>query len=283
MNAPNHLKNSQNRVVHYIKEFYRFFKHLIANKALLRVLIINDFKKQYLGSYLGLLWAFIQPLTFMLVIWFVFTYGFRSAPHGDTPYFLWLASGMIPWFFISNALSAGTNSITNNSFLVKKVAFRVSILPLVQIGSALIIHIGLILFLMIMFLLYGFPPSVYWIQLPYFMLCIVLLLLGISWMTSAVRVFIKDVKDIVGVLLQIEFWATPIFWNINIISPKYQWILKLNPAYYVIQGYRDTFINHKWFWEMRNVTFYYFVVTAFFVILGAIVFKRLRPHFGDVL
>lgn len=267
----------------YSKEFYRFLKHLIASRALLRTLIINDFKKHYLGSYLGLLWAFIQPLTFMLVIWFVFTYGFRSAEHGDTPYFLWLATGMVPWFFIANALSAGTNAITSNSFLVKKVAFRVSILPLVQIGSALIIHMGLVLFLFIMFLLYGFTPSIYWLQLPYFIFCSIVLLLGISWMTSAIRVFVKDVGNIIAVLLQIGFWATPIFWNINMISPKYQWILKLNPAYYIVQGYRDTFINHVWFWEMPKVTLFYAAITMIFFIFGAIVFKRLRPHFGDVL
>ena len=270
-------------MIRYIKEFYRFLKHIVQSRQLLATLIKNDFKKQYLGSYLGLVWAFIQPLTFMLVIWFVFTFGFRTAAHGDTPYFLWLTSGMIPWFFISNALSAGTNAVTSNAFLVKKVAFRVSILPLVQIGSTFIIHAGLILFLIIAFLLYGFKPSVYWVQLPYFILCTMLLVLGISWLTSAIRVFVKDVGNIIGVLLQIGFWATPIFWNITMISPKHQWILKLNPAYYIVQGYRDTFINHKWFWEMQNVTLYYLGVTAFFVIVGAIVFKRLRPHFGDVL
>jgi len=267
----------------YIKEFFRFLKHIFASKQLLVTLIKNDFKKQYLGSYLGLVWAFVQPLTFMLVIWFVFTYGFRSAPHGDTPYFLWLTSGMIPWFFISNALSSATNAITSNSFLVKKVAFRVSILPLVQISSAFIIHFVLILFLVSMFLIYGFTPSIYWLQIPYYMMCSVVLLLGISWMTSAVRVFIKDISNFIMVLLQIGFWATPIFWNISMISPEHQWILKLNPAFYIIEGYRNSFINHIWFWETPNVTFYYVGITLFFFILGAIVFKRLRPHFGDVL
>ena len=145
------------------------------------------------------------------------------------------------------------------------------------------IHMGLILFLIVMFLLYGFSPSLYWLQLPYFIFCTILLLLGLSWMTSAIRVFVKDIGNIIGVLLQIGFWATPIFWNITMISPKQQWILKLNPAYYIVQGYRDTFINHKWFWEMQNVTLYYLGFTGLFFITGAIVFKRLRPHFGDVL
>ena len=269
--------------MHFFKEFYRFLKHLFASRGLLVTLIINDFKKNYLGSYFGVMWAFVQPLSFMVVIWLVFTYGFRSAPHGDAPYFLWLASGMIPWFFISDALSAGSCAVASNAFLVKKIAFRVSILPLIPIGSTLIIQLGLVLFLMAVFLFYGFLPSLYWLQLPYFILCAILLILGISWITSSLNVFIKDIGNIVAVLLQIGFWVTPIFWDIQMIPQKYQWLVKLNPAYYIIEGYRDTFINHRWFWEMQNVTLYYLTITLALFISGALIFKRLRPHFGDVL
>jgi len=247
-------------------------------------LIKNDFKKEYLGSYFGLVWAFIQPLSFMVVIWFVFEIGFRAGPvTGDTPFFLWLICGMIPWFFIANAITSGTNSIVTNSFLVKKVAFRVSILPLVEIGSAFLIHLGLVIFLIFVFLAYGFTPTFYWLQLPYFILCSFVLVLGISWLTASIRVFVKDVGNFVGVLLQIGFWATPIFWELSMVPEKYQWIIKLNPAFYIINGYRDTFINQMWFWETYKATPYFLVTTAFFFVVGAIVFKRLRPHFGDVL
>jgi len=270
-------------MIRYIKEFYRFLKHIVKGKDLLFTLIKNDFKKQYLGSYFGFFWAFAQPIVYMIVIWFVFTYGFRSVAHGKMPYFLWLMSGMIPWFFFSNALTAGTNSIVNNAFLVKKVAFRVSILPIVQISSALLLHVGLLIFLIIMFFFYGFKPSLYWLQLPFFMFCSFFLVLSFSWITSAVRVFVKDINNFVVVLLQIGFWATPIFWNINMIAPKHQWILKLNPAFYIVEGYRNTFINHKWFWEIPHLTLYFFIMSCITFIVGALIFKRLRPHFGDVL
>lgn len=268
----------------YIKEFFRFLKHIYSSKELLLTLIKNDFRKQYLGSYLGLIWAFIQPLTFIVVIWFVFELGFRAGPTSDgTPFFLYLTTGMIPWFFISNAFVSGTNSIVANSFLVKKVSFRVSILPLVQIGSALIIHLVLVGFLIVTFLLYGYMPTIYWLQLPFYILCSIVLLLGLSWLTSAIRVFVKDVGQFIAILMQIGFWATPIFWSINMIPQKYQWILKLNPAFYIVDGYRNTFINGSWFWEHQNIMLYYFALTLFCLGLGAIVFKRLRPHFGDVL
>lgn len=268
----------------YIKEFFRFLKHINASKQLLLVLIKNDFKKQYLGSYIGLAWAFIQPLTFMVIIWFVFEIGFRSSPViGDIPFFLWLICGMIPWFFFADAVTSGTNAIVSNSFLVKKVAFRVSILPLVQIGSSLIIHIFLVFFLIAAFLVYGKLPSIYWLQLPYYIFCSIILVLGISWLTSALRVFIKDVGNIIGVLIQIGFWATPIFWSLELLPNKYQYIIKLNPVFYIVNGYRNTFINHIWFWESYKVTPYFLISTSFLFILGAIIFKRLRPHFGDVL
>lgn len=156
-------------------------------------------------------------------------------------------------------------------------------MPLVEIGSALIIHLALVGFLIVAFLLYGYMPTIYWLQLPFYILASMVLLLGLSWLTSAVRVFIKDIGNFIAVLMQIGFWATPIFWSIDMIPQKYQWILKLNPAFYIVDGYRNTFIKGSWFWEHQNITMYYFTLTIVCLGVGALVFKRLRPHFGDVL
>ncbi len=268
----------------YFKEFYRFLKHIKENKSLLIRLTKNEFQKQYLGSYLGLVWAILQPLSFILVMWFVFEVGFRATPVvGDTPFVLWLLSGMIPWFFMADAISSGTNSIISSAYLVKKVAFRVSILPLVQIGSSLMVHSMLLVILMIVFILHGKMPTIYWLQLPYYALCAVVLTLGISWLTSALRVFIKDIGNFIGIVLQLGFWFTPIFWSVDILPEKYLYLIKLNPFFYIVDGYRNTFVNHVWFWEQYRVTPYFLITTLIFLVLGAIVFKRLRPHFGDVL
>jgi ABC-type polysaccharide/polyol phosphate export permease len=110
-----------------------------------------------------------------------------------------------------------------------------------------------------------------------------LLVLGLSWLASALRVFIKDIGNFVAVVLQIGFWATPIFWSIDLVPEKYQFIIKLNPMAYIINGYRDTFINQAWFWENQLVALYFWLLTMAILVTGIIVFKRLRPHFGDVL
>ncbi len=120
------------------KEFLRFIKHIISSRNLLLTLAYNDFKEQYLGSYLGVFWAILRPSLFILTIWFIFSVGFkRGSSENDVPFVLFLISGYIPWFFFSEAVVGGMNSVVNNRFLVKKVAFRVSILPIVKIISAL--------------------------------------------------------------------------------------------------------------------------------------------------
>lgn len=267
-----------------VKSLYHFFLHIVNNMELLKTLILNDFKKQYFGSYLGLFWAYAQPITFIIVIWFVFEIGFRTNPNTNgTPFFLWLVCGIIPWFLIANTLTNGSNSIVSNSFLVKKVNFRLSILPLVQVGSSLIIHLSLVLVLIFSSLMYGYSPSFYWIQIVFYLFCSIYMLVGVLWLTSSLRVFIKDISSFISVLVQMGFWATPIFWSSDLIPEKYLWIIKLNPANYIVEGYRDTFINQTWFWERGNDTLLFFSISTIFFILGAYVFKKLRPHFADVL
>lgn len=267
----------------YAVNFYRFTRDVVRNRRLLIDLIKNDFKSRYLNNYLGVLWAFIQPTITILIFWFVFQVGFKSAPVQDTPFVLWLIAGMIPWFFFAEALGSATNAILDNSFLVKKIVFRVSLLPIVKIASALMIHIFFIVFMLGMFLYYGYTPSLYWLQIGYYLIATVILLLGISWITSSVVIFFRDIGQLVGMVIQFGFWLTPIFWMLTMVPERFQWIFKLNPAYYITQGYRDALINHVWFWEKAMETLQFWIITGIFFALGAIVFRKLRPHFADVL
>lgn len=251
--------------------------------SLLWELTKKDLQKRYLGSYLGILWAFIQPGITVLIFWFVFQVGFKSMPVDNFPFVLWLVTGMFPWFFISDVLSSATNSILENSYLVKKMVFKIELLPLVKLGSALIVHLFFIGILFFMFALYGYWPSIYNLQVIYYLFAAVCLFLGLSWMTSALTVFLKDIGQLVGVVLQFTFWMTPIFWSFRIIPPRYVIFLKLNPVYYIVEGYRNAFIYHQWFWENLQLTGYYWTVTLICLGLGMITFSKLRPHFADVL
>jgi len=253
------------------------------SRKLILELAKKDMQMKYLGNYLGILWAFVHPIIMILIFWFVFQVGFKSMPVDNFPFVLWLMAGIIPWFFFSESLSSATNAITDNSFLVKKIVFRVGILPIVKIVSSLFIHFFFIISLFFMFYLYGYKPSIYNIQVLYYLFATIVFVLSLSFITSSLIVFLKDVGQIVAMGLQFLFWLTPIFWSFKIVPVEYQFLLKLNPLYYIVEGYRYTFIYHEWFWQHKYLTSYFWGITIITLICGVALFKRLRPHFSDVL
>ena len=266
-----------------MKEFILFMKDIFSSRKLILELSKNDFKVKYAGSYLGIIWAFVQPIITILVFWFVFQVGFKSAPVGDFPFILWLICGMVPWFFFSEAVVNSTNSLTTYSYLVKKVVFKITVLPVVKIISSLYVHIFFVVFIFIMFLSYGYLPSIYNLQVIYYSAAMVVLVFAIGLITSSVVVFFKDISEIVSIIIQFGFWLTPIFWSYKQMPIKYLKLIKLNPMYYIVEGYRDTFINHVWFWQRYNQSIYFWTITLILLVCGALVFEKLRPHFSDVL
>jgi lipopolysaccharide transport system permease protein/teichoic acid transport system permease protein len=266
-----------------IRSFARFLTDLYQNKALIMQMARWDFKSRYLGSYLGLLWAFIQPTVTIMIFWFVFEVGFKSAPVENIPFILWLITGMIPWFFFSDSLMNATTAVVDNSFLVKKIVFRVSMLPIVKILTSLVVHLFFIAVIFAIFFAYGIFPSLHSLQVLYYLFATIILLLGLSWITSSVVVFSKDIGQLVSMFLQFGFWLTPIFWSINIIPQNYHTVIKLNPIYYITEGYRDAFIHQVWFWERPWQTVSFWGITGLIFMAGAIIFSFLRPHFADVL
>lgn len=265
-------------------------KGIYENKKLIGRLSANDFKTKFAGSYLGIIWAFIQPVITIFVYWFVFEKGFKpaaisNAAGNEVPYVLWLIAGMVPWFFFSEALSGGTRALLDYSYLVKKVVFEIDILPVVKVISALYVHVFFLAFALILYVLYGYYPDLYMLQVVYYSFCLFMLVIGLSYFTSAIVVFFRDLNQIINIVLQVGVWVTPIMWNMDTmdISPILKNILKLNPLYYIVQGYRDSLIHKRAFWENTGMSIYFWCFTILFILLGNHIFKKLRMHFADVL
>ena len=243
----------------------------------------DDFKNKYAGSLLGALWAFIQPLSTVIVYWFVFQMGFRNKPIEGFPFILWLMSGLIGWFFFSEAISNSTSCLIEYSYLVKKVLFNIDILPLVKVCSVMYVQVFLIVFNIIIFALYGYKPDLYLLQIFYYLLYMIILTVGISYLTSSLFVFFRDMNQIISILLQIIFWTTPFVWDISYMPETVQKVIRVMPMYYVATGYRNAFIQKIWFWTDWQMAICYWI-TAFVIFgIGLWVFKKLRPHFADVL
>lgn len=264
------------------------FREILRKRKLIWDLSKADFRKRFVGSYFGVVWMFIQPMVTVLIYFFIFQVGFKSEPPvPDVPYVLWLIPGIVPWFYYSEALNCVTNCLQEYHYLVKKVVFQVEILPIIKLISCLIVHGFFVCIMLIVNLCYGRMPMVTWIQILYYTFAASVLALGIGYLTSAVNVFFKDMAQIVSICLQFGMWLTPIMYSEQLFLDKgitiASTILKLNPFYYIAAGYRDSMLTGNWFFERPTLTVYFWAVTIGMMLVGLKVFKRLRPHFSDVL
>ena len=269
--------------VDVIRRMFRFAGEVVAQRRLIASLVRRELSQQYAGSTLGVLWGVIQPIITILIFWLLFEAGFRVTPMEEIPFLVWLSTGIIVWFFFSDAVSNGLLAVIDKAFLVKKTLFRVPFLPVIKVITAVIFHLLLVGLLMGLFLIYGVKPTLQWLQFPYYLAGAFLLSLGLAYFTSALTVFIPDVQRVVGVLLQFGFWLTPTFWPIGILPEEYRWVVELNPLYYLVDGYRGAFLYGSWFWETPGAALYFWGVTGGLFTIGALTFRRLRPHFAELL
>lgn len=264
---------------HLIKDF----RDVLGKRELIITLAKADFKKRFVGSFLGVCWMFIQPIVTVLIYFFIFQLGFKSQPVADVPYVLWLIPAIVPWFFFNEAWGGATNCLYEYQHLVKKMVFKVSILPIIKITASFFVHLIFIWIMLAVYLLFGMNPSIWWIQMFYYSFCTAFLALGLSYITASTNAFFKDMGQLVQVILQIGMWMAPIMWSEKIFPQKYRFVLKLNPFYYIVEGYRDCFIDHVGFWRNPELTLYFWCVAILIFVVGVILFKRLKPHFADVL
>lgn len=259
---------------------------LFQNRHLIWKLAKNDFKKRYAGSYLGAVWAMAQPVVTVAMYYIVFEKIMGNQVNrgnGDIPFVLFLTAGLVPWFYFTEALNSGTNAMLEYNYLVKKVVFKISILPIIKIIAATFIHVFFVVILLIVAAVYGYYPTVYTLQIIYYSVCLFIFVLALCYTTCSVVVFFRDLAQIINIVLQIGMWATPILWNIDSLSGRWIIVLKLNPLVYIVNGYRSAICEREWFFQDFFSTMYFWIVTVVLFGIGAALFKRLKVHFADVL
>jgi len=266
-----------------VKDLVATMRLLQRNRQLILGMAKREVTMQYTGSLLGVVWTFIHPLVLIAVFWFVFSVGFKTRPMNNVPFVVWLTAGMMPWFLFADIMTGSVGIVVAHTNLIKKTLFPSEILPPVKIAASLATHAIFLGLLLGLLLLQGISLSWYLLQFFYYCLCLCLFSLGLAWMCSALNVFVRDITHIVGVAIQVGFWITPIFWDLQIMPGRVQFLLKLNPMYYIVQGYRDSFIYQTGFWCHPLQTAYFWTVCLLVLAGGMYIFKRLKPQFADVL
>lgn len=271
-----------------MKYYTSLFKGIIEKRKLIWDLSKADFKKRFVGSYFGVIWMFIQPLVTILIYAFLFgEYGFKSPPPvPGASYVIWMVPGIVPWFYFSEALNTGTNCLQEYHYLVKKVVFQVEMLPIIKMISCFMVHACFLVIMVGLYLVGGHFPIITWIQVLYYSFAASMLALAVTYLTSSIQVFFKDMAQIVGICLQFGMWLTPIMYHESMFTNAHPWLLplfKLNPFYYISTGFRDSMLEGHWFFERPMLTLYFWGVTFILMLLGLKVFRKLRPHFSDVM
>lgn len=261
-----------------------FLLGLYRGRRTIRALARRDVLSRYSGTVFRGAWEIANPALTLIVFWFVFSVAFKAKGPAGTPFILYFVTGYLPWLFFSESLTRGTQGVVAHSFLVKKMVFASELLPFVYLTASAINH-GLLLILAVVILLFnGVAITWHWLQLPYFFLTLCVFLIGLQWLLSALNVFNRDLGQGVGIVLNVWFWITPIVWVADGVVPaEYQWLIHANPVAYVIDGYRGSLLYQQPFWVNWPQGLYVWCLALALALLGANVFRRLKPHFGDVL
>lgn len=197
---------------------------------------------------------------------------------------MWLIAGVIPWFYISDMLTSGSDTIRKYSYLVTKMKFPVSTIPTFVSISKFIVHIALVIIMIIIFCVAGHTPTIYILQLPFYMLLMYIFFTIWSLFASLLSSMSKDFGNLVKSMVTAVFWLSGILWNPETI--QITWIKKLlmlNPVTFLTTGFRNCFINHTWFWEQPKRLMYFVIITVLMLILAIWTYKKLRKEIPDVL
>jgi ABC-type polysaccharide/polyol phosphate export permease len=261
-----------------------FLGKLYVQRSLIANFVVRDLKARYIGSFMGLFWSVIHPIVLLVSYTFVFSVIFGVRPHADagtTSFPLLLFCSILPWLFFQDALQRSSTVILDNANLVTKTLFPSEILPLVVLLSSFVNHlIGFAILLCIIFFVLG-KVSLFILLVPAYLFLLMLFTLGLSWFVSSLNVFVRDVSQILSVILTFWFWFTPIFYSLDRFPPKLLFLVRLNPLAHVVTGYRDCLLRM----QMPDLNILAILALASLAVFtaGGLFFRKTKREFVDVL
>lgn len=270
--------------------FLVFKEHKHFGKQIL-LLAKNELIKTYKGAVIGPLWAVVKPMFTLFVYWFAFSIGLRNAGvvnvaiHGTTlqfDRFLFMLVGFVPWFFISDSILMGSKSIRVNNQFVTKVSFPVSTITTYTLLSRLFVSM-LLTAIMYIYVLFTQGPSIYNLQFFFYCPFMFLFFLVLTWSTAPMSAISRDFENAIVSLMSGIFWLSGVIYNSYDLPEPLRKIMLLNPINFFANGYRNTFLYDRWFFEYKTELVIIVIEFIALLLLGLFNYSRLRKKLPDVL
>lgn len=265
-------------VIKILKEQFQFF-------YLVRRLSIYELRSLTSGNYLGAAWEIINPAIQILIYWFVFGYGIRQREAIDgIPYFQWMFAGILVWFFINQSVMKASKSIYSKIRMLSKMSFPMSVIPNYVIFSQFYPHLLLLGLGMILLQFMGFPISIYYLQLPLYIAAVLVFIFSLTLITSTLTTIARDVQMLLQSVMRMLLYLSPILWPPTLLPESWQIWVKLNPFYYIIEGYRYSLLGQGWYFiENPLYTLYFIAVMGLTLLIGSYLHVKFRSQFIDFL
>lgn len=259
-------------------------EHIAWRKQIIK-LAKADLVKTYSGAALGWAWAIIKPTVMVLVLWFAFSVGLRvSGEVNGYPYILWILAGMVPWFYMQDMIGQGTRAIIRYKYLVTKMKFPVSTIPTFVGLSKLIVHFFIVGIMFAIFIILGHFPGIYILQLPIYLILMVVFFTFWSLFASMLSAMSKDFMNLVKSFVTPIFWLSGIMYDMSKIDVGWvKTIMLFNPVNYFATGYRNALIYEKWIWEDLTSLACFAITLVFMVIVAIWAYNRTVKEIPDIL
>lgn len=244
-----------------------------------------DLVKTCRGAVLGWIWLFVRPATYVFVFWLALALGLKAGSTvGDYPYIVWLTAGLIPWFFMQELISTGSDVYRRYTYLVNKIKFPLVAISAFYALSKLYIYLMSMGIFMLGCIIFGYHFSIYLIQLPFVFALMYGFFVAWSVMTSPLSAISKDFGNLIKTLSTPLFWLSGIIFNLGTIH--HEWVhtvMCFNPVSFFVEAHRYAMCDNMWLWENPKMLLIFLVVFLATIIVARIVFRRLNTEVADVL
>lgn len=243
----------------------------------------REFARRYAGSVLGAAWAMAFPLLQIAVYWAVAHYGLKVGGRGGATLGAMLVAGMTPWFALSESLTAMTVSLSGNAPLMKRLVVPVEIMPAAALVSAAFVHLAIVTVAVAALWAAGYPPAPRLLSILYFGACAMILAFALGILLALANVVFRDVAQLLGPLLLLWFWATPVVWPRESLPERLQWIVTFNPLAYLVDGYRFAMLGEAAARPDAAAAIAFWATCALLGAAAWAAFRRFRYELADLL